>query len=141
MEGTNLQGEENRVTKKRKIMTEKQLQQLANAREKLRQKRERVKLGQLEEKNDPVVAPDTGNAEIADPIPKAELALEEAPLLVPSEVDNDAKEKTIPIEEPREAPVAEKKHNRGINLADATLGFLLGAGVVYWGGRTNIFKK
>jgi hypothetical protein len=141
MEGTNLQGEENRVTKKRKVvMTEKRLQQLANAREKLRQKRERVKLGQLEEKNDPVVAPDTGYAETADHVPKAELALEEAPLLASSEASNDANEKTIPVE-PREAPVAEKKHNRGINLADATLGFFLGAGVVYLGGRTNIFKK
>ena len=139
MEGNNLQGEENRVTKKRKIMTEKQLQQLANAREKLRQKRERVKLGQLEEKNDPVVAPDTGNAEATDPVPKAELALEEAPLLVPR-ADNDAKEKTIPIEEPV-AETKDVKHNRTINLADATLGFLLGAGVVYLGGRTNIFKK
>ena len=141
MEGTNLQGEENRVTKKRKtVMTEKRLQQLANAREKLRLKRERVKLGQLEEKNDPVVAPDTGNAETADPVPKAELALEEAPLLAPSEADNDAKEKTIPIEEPV-AETKDVKHNRTINLADATLGFLLGAGVVYLGGRTNIFKK
>ena len=95
------------------------MQQLADAREKLRQKRERMKLAQSGEETGVIVVPD--NAE--EPAPR-----EEPPLAA----NEDNAKRTI-----REEPPADKgtKHN----LADAILGFLVEASAMYLG--MQIFQK